>query len=168
MHCDVLVSWCWRTFSASRSICISSSTGSWPSPSAGSQSMSASSPAMCFSLSRCDLGRVHGNAAIGIRPAPTEASRDRTLNGLTLSSTRITVKKTGTCPKCESRDLIRIPGSTYAFGAGNNVPAGTTIYAHVPVARFLCSHCGYSEEWIESPADIEKLRKKYAGSGGAG
>jgi hypothetical protein len=78
------------------------------------------------------------------------------------------VKTTATCPKCGSHELIRIPGSTRAFGTGNNIPAGMTIFSSVKVARFLCSHCGYSEEWVESPADIEKLRKKYGGSEGAG
>jgi hypothetical protein len=52
---------------------------------------------------------------------------------------------------------------TGAYGAGNNIPAGQTIFSSVKVTRFLCSGCGYSEEWVESPADIERLRKKYGG-----
>ena len=51
-----------------------------------------------------------------------------------------------------------------AYGAGNIIPVGMMIFSSVKVTRFLCSRCGYSEEWIESPADIEKIRKKYGGS----
>jgi predicted nucleic-acid-binding Zn-ribbon protein len=82
------------------------------------------------------------------------------------SNRRIALKTTGTCPKCESRDVIRIVGSIGE--GGNNITAGMTIWSCVLVTRFLCSQCGYSEEWIESPADLMKLRKKYGSSGGGG
>jgi len=85
-----------------------------------------------------------------------------------LAGTRTHLKTTGTCPKCGSREVIRIPGSVSGHGAGNNIPVGVTIFSSVRVTRFLCSRCGYSEEWIESPADIEKLRNRYGGSGSAG
>jgi len=51
------------------------------------------------------------------------------------------------------------------YGAGNNIPVGRTIFSSIKVTRFLCARCGYSEEWIESQADIDKLRKKYGGAG---
>jgi hypothetical protein len=60
--------------------------------------------------------------------------------------------------------VIRIPGSIGAYGSGNNIPTGRSIFSSVKVTRFLCARCGYSEEWVESPADIEKLRKKYGDS----
>jgi len=63
--------------------------------------------------------------------------------------------------------VIRIPGSL-AAGASNSIPGGMTLFSAVKVTRFLCSRCGYSEEWVESPADIEKLREKYGGAEGAG
>ena len=78
------------------------------------------------------------------------------------------MKTTGTCPKCESRDLIRIPGSLGAYGSGNIIMVGLTIYSGVKVSRFLCSRCGYSEEWVESPADLARIRKKYGGSENSG
>jgi hypothetical protein len=63
--------------------------------------------------------------------------------------------------------VIRIPGSAGAYG--NYISLGMTVLSGVVgVTRFLCSRCGYSEEWVESPADIEKLRKKYGDSKGAG
>lgn len=73
------------------------------------------------------------------------------------------MKTTGTCPKCGSQELIRIPGMIGNSGAGNNIPVGWTIFSSVKVTRFLCSRCGFSEEWVESPDDIEKIRKRYGG-----
>lgn len=71
------------------------------------------------------------------------------------------MKTTGKCAKCGSTEVLRIPGQVGAFGAGNNIPAGKTLFSSVKVARFLCGQCGYSEEWVESAADLQKLREKY-------
>ena len=42
---------------------------------------------------------------------------------------------------------------------GNLVAAG--LLSHVVVSRFVCCGCGYSEEWIESADDLQKLRGQY-------
>ncbi|HXU29623.1 MAG TPA: hypothetical protein VN851_03510 [Thermoanaerobaculia bacterium] len=75
------------------------------------------------------------------------------------------MKNTGTCPKCASHDLLRVPGTIGHGGSGNNIQVGWWIYSGVMVTRLVCGNCGYSEEWIESPADIERLRKKFGGAG---
>lgn len=79
------------------------------------------------------------------------------------------MKNKKTCPKCSSSDLICIPGQVGALGAGNNIPAGSgitgiTIFSAVKVTRYLCGQCGFSEEWIDDPKDIEKIREKYKNS----
>ncbi|MDH2355022.1 hypothetical protein QCM80_30795 [Bradyrhizobium sp. SSUT112] len=66
-----------------------------------------------------------------------------------------------TCPKCQATDIIRIPGEARAFGAGNNISVGATIFGAVKVTRYLCASCGFSEEWIESVDDIANIKKKY-------
>jgi predicted nucleic-acid-binding Zn-ribbon protein len=71
------------------------------------------------------------------------------------------MKNTGQCPKCESKELLRIEGQAGAHGAGNNIPVGWTIFSSVKVTRFLCTSCGFSEEWIESRDDIAKLVEKF-------
>jgi len=30
-----------------------------------------------------------------------------------------------------------------------------------PVNRYICCHCGYSEEWIENKTHLDKLHKKF-------
>jgi ribosomal protein S27AE len=71
------------------------------------------------------------------------------------------VKNTQICPKCAGREILRVPGEAGAFGSGNVIPAGATIFSSVPVTRYICATCGYVEEWIDSLAGLEQLRKKY-------
>jgi predicted nucleic-acid-binding Zn-ribbon protein len=65
-----------------------------------------------------------------------------------------------TCPKCRSTDIVRIPGKHYGFGSGNIIKVGPI--GLVKVTRYLCASCGFSEEWIDDPDDIAKLKEKYA------
>lgn len=69
--------------------------------------------------------------------------------------------KSNKCPKCQSNEILRIPGTTGVYGVGNNIPAGMTLFSSVLVTRLLCCLCGFTEEWIESKDDISKLKKKY-------
>lgn len=68
------------------------------------------------------------------------------------------MKNSGICPKCSAKKVLRIEGSCLSHG--NNVPAGW--FSAVPVTRFLCATCGFSEEWIEDPVNLEALQSKYA------
>jgi hypothetical protein len=72
------------------------------------------------------------------------------------------MRNSNKCSKCQSTDIIRIPGRAGAYGAGNNIPAGMTYFSAVKVTRYLCGACGFSEEWVDSADDIAKLKKKYA------
>jgi len=72
------------------------------------------------------------------------------------------MKNSRTCPKCQTNEIIRIPGDVRAFGAGNNISVGATIFSAVKVTRYLCALCGFSEEWVESIDDIARLKKKYS------
>jgi len=71
------------------------------------------------------------------------------------------MKNTKICPKCNSREILRILGETGAYGTGNNILVGVTIFGAVNVTRYLCCECGYSEEWIDNKKDIEKLQRKF-------
>ncbi len=70
------------------------------------------------------------------------------------------MKNNKICPKCNSSDIIRINGNAGAYGSGNNIPVGITIFSAVKVNRYICCSCGYSEEWIDKK-DIQKLKDKY-------
>lgn len=66
------------------------------------------------------------------------------------------MKNTHICPKCKSEDIVRVPG---ADGV-NNIQVGWSIFSAIPVHRYVCCECGFSEEWIDRD-DILKLKEKY-------
>ena len=73
---------------------------------------------------------------------------------------RVDMKNRKICPKCNSTDIIKIPGKAGAYGVGNNIQVGWSNFFAVLVHRYLCCSCGYSEEWIDKE-DIRKLKEKY-------
>jgi predicted RNA-binding Zn-ribbon protein involved in translation (DUF1610 family) len=72
------------------------------------------------------------------------------------------MRNSATCPKCASSDIVRIPGMLGAYGAGNNIVVGMTIFSAVKVTRYLCASCGFTEEWVDAAADIIRIKSKYA------
>lgn len=70
------------------------------------------------------------------------------------------MKNRNVCPKCNSTDIILVPGKAGAYGAGNNIQVGWSNLSAVLVNRYVCCECGYSEEWINKE-DIAALKKKY-------
>ncbi|MGH4049903.1 MAG: hypothetical protein ACREVX_00865 [Clostridium sp.] len=71
------------------------------------------------------------------------------------------MKNTKPCSKCNSKNIIRIPGNIGSFGSGNNIIWGIFRRDGVKVTKYLCCECGYIEEWIDNEEDIEKLWKKF-------
>lgn len=67
------------------------------------------------------------------------------------------MKNTGACPKCGSRDVFVVDGHAGAYGVGNNIPDGLTVFSCIPVDRYVCGQCGFSEEWLRQE-DIERAR----------
>ncbi len=67
------------------------------------------------------------------------------------------MKDSKICPKCQSADIVRIDGYAGAYGTGNNIMVGKSIFSAVNVNRYICCSCGYTEEWIDQ-CDIDKIR----------
>lgn len=68
------------------------------------------------------------------------------------------MKNTKQCPKCGSREIIRIDGYAGGYGSGNNIMTGLTIFSAINVNRYVCCGCGFTEEWIDQ-SDIPALKK---------
>lgn len=68
------------------------------------------------------------------------------------------MKNTKKCPKCGGINIVRIDGYTGAYGSGNNVMVGTSIFSAVKVNRYICCTCGFTEEWIDTD-ELEKVEK---------
>ena len=71
------------------------------------------------------------------------------------------MKDSGVCPKCAATDIVRVPGDKINLFVPrpNFIPTG--LLRGVVVSRFVCCGCGYSEEWVESPAALQKLQSQY-------
>lgn len=70
------------------------------------------------------------------------------------------MKERNVCPKCNSQDILMVPGKAGAYGTGNNIQVGMTNFSAVPVNRYVCCNCGYSEEWIDKK-NLPILKRKY-------
>ncbi len=68
------------------------------------------------------------------------------------------MKNTRRCPKCGSNDIFVVEGFSGPHGMGNNIQIGATIFSAIPVDRYICSNCGYSEEWIRVE-DIQRAKE---------
>ena len=73
----------------------------------------------------------------------------------------LSMKFSGTCPKCSSTGVIRVPGSVGSHGAGENIAVGKLYTNSVLVTRYVCPQCGFIEHWVDSPRDIERVVKKF-------
>jgi hypothetical protein len=66
------------------------------------------------------------------------------------------VKNNHICTKCGSNDILLIHGKAGVNGE-NCIQMG---WNAVPVHRYVCCTCGYSEEWIDGTY-IGILKEKY-------
>jgi predicted nucleic-acid-binding Zn-ribbon protein len=71
------------------------------------------------------------------------------------------MRNTQSCPKCRGTVILQIPGRAGGYGAGNNIQVGRSILSAVLVTRYLCASCGFSEEWVDDKAGLEKLSAKF-------
>ncbi len=58
------------------------------------------------------------------------------------------MKNSRQCPKCGDNNVFIVEGYHGGYGSGNNIEVGMTALSSVPVDRYVCSKCGFSEEWI--------------------
>ncbi|MBO6061375.1 MAG: hypothetical protein J6P98_04580 [Clostridia bacterium] len=58
------------------------------------------------------------------------------------------MKNSKVCSKCGSKAIYVSEGGAGAYGSGNNIPIGSFVWQSVPVDRYICCDCGYTEEWL--------------------
>jgi predicted nucleic-acid-binding Zn-ribbon protein len=68
------------------------------------------------------------------------------------------MKNGNQCVKCGLTDIVKVPGSV-KYGTGNAVEVG--LGSFVAVTRYVCTGCGFSEEWIDSQIDIQRIKRRY-------
>ena len=72
------------------------------------------------------------------------------------------MKQSRCCPKCASRHILRIPDHPGRYASGTNIYTSTfTLAGKIPVIRYVCADCGYTENWVDTPADLAALRRAF-------
>ena len=73
------------------------------------------------------------------------------------------VKKTGGCPKCDSQDILHVPGWRGGYGSGNYALVETRRFfpTWAKIARYICTQCGFCEEWVDVETELEKVKAHY-------
>ena len=62
------------------------------------------------------------------------------------------------CPKCQSHEIAIIEGGTFKGNMYNTITTGlSTIY----MTRYVCTSCGFTENYVENQKDLMKLKAKY-------
>ena len=66
------------------------------------------------------------------------------------------MKRTNTCPKCQSPEIAKVPGD---LQSSIGVPFGPLGWA--AVTRYLCMQCGFMEQYVDDAKGLEKIAKRY-------
>ncbi len=64
------------------------------------------------------------------------------------------------CPKCHASEIVRLPGGITppATLSGAKPPSS---FKTINITFYCCVHCGYCEQWVDDPEDLQDLMKKY-------
>jgi hypothetical protein len=61
------------------------------------------------------------------------------------------------CGKCGSPELLLVPTTP---GQHSHIVLGERVLQAVAVTKYICSDCGHVEQWVNSKADLERLREE--------
>ena len=64
------------------------------------------------------------------------------------------MKTSGRCPKCKGDAIKRIPGENQS-----KIGVPTGMLSWVPVTRYICTQCGFVEEYVEGDDALSKIAK---------
>ena len=62
------------------------------------------------------------------------------------------------CPKCSSHDVIEVKGSS--MNVHQKIPLTKWSMKHAVLDRYLCAHCGYTEEYVQLTDSFNKWAKR--------
>jgi hypothetical protein len=62
------------------------------------------------------------------------------------------------CGKCDSPALLPVPTTPAAH---SHITVGDRLLHTVDVQKYVCTDCGCVEEWVNSKADLARLKAEY-------
>lgn len=66
------------------------------------------------------------------------------------------MKETKTCPKCGGSHILRVEDGVDSTG----ISLYLGILSRVPVTRYVCIGCGYTESWVDQQF-LGELKERY-------
>lgn len=69
------------------------------------------------------------------------------------------MKNNHQCPKCRSADIVK-ENKKSSISYNNYVTVKENWAKFIMMTRYICLHCGYTEEWINDLEDLKKIEKK--------
>jgi ribosomal protein S27AE len=66
------------------------------------------------------------------------------------------VKQGNPCAKCGSKSILYVPGGL--LEGQNSAAIGSFMPARFRIARYVCTDCGYTEEWVDRDEDMAVVR----------
>lgn len=71
------------------------------------------------------------------------------------------MKNTRCCPKCHSKNIVRVPDDAHRYLSNSICITRFVTVERVLVARYVCCDCGYVEEWVENGNEHNKIKKAF-------
>ena len=65
------------------------------------------------------------------------------------------------CPKCGSKEIIRVPDDAHRYLANSICITGLVTVKRIPITRYVCHECGYVENWVENRHELDKIRETW-------
>jgi predicted nucleic-acid-binding Zn-ribbon protein len=69
------------------------------------------------------------------------------------------------CAKCRDVALLAVPATP---GQHSHIVSGERVLHTVTVTTYVCTRCGYVEQWVDDEQDLLKLRAEWASRHRAG
>lgn len=69
--------------------------------------------------------------------------------------------KSGKCPKCGSNNVRRGPVPSGWNDASLAVPMGSVFGSKALVRAYVCTACGFVEQYVDREKDLAKIREKW-------
>jgi hypothetical protein len=79
-----------------------------------------------------------------------------------LRMARYALRTPNVCGKCGSEELFTIPTTAADH---SHIVVGDRLMRHIASQRFVCTDCGYIEEWIRHENDLGALKEELQRTG---
>ncbi len=64
------------------------------------------------------------------------------------------------CPKCQSREIVRLPGDIQPPSTLGEAKSASSLKT-IRTTLYCCANCGFSEVWVDDPEDLKNLLKRF-------